>query len=314
MIADRPFVDRPLHDLTAAKRFAQNVANQLDLPAPTLTNVGMNAIFSCGDVVVRISHLNGAATSAYELADELTNAGVRVARPAAGRSVVLQTVDDVDDVDDATLTLTATVWEFVPEVDDQADWFQVGAMVRVVSELPVDRVPPSYPLPRCTAYPWWQFDDLLAGVAGEIDEPARRGLAAAVERHLGWIELSGGPDRWVLCHGDMHPYNVIAGADGPVIIDWDLLCLGPRGWDHGPLRSMVRRWGARPEWYDEFARGYGADLSADPVTDALTTLRLVAATLMRVKAARDDPAARAEAERRLAYWRGDPDAPTWLRT
>jgi len=117
----------------------------------------------------------------------------------------------------------------------------------------------------------------------------------------------------VLCHGDVHPYNVIASSSGPVLIDWDLLCIGPPGWDHAPLRSMIERWDARPEWYQRFAEGYGADLSTEPVTEALTTLRLVAATLMRVKAGRDDPAAGNEAHRRLRYWRGETDAPRWLR-
>jgi hypothetical protein len=32
---------------------------------------------------------------------------------------------------------------------------------------------------------------------------------------------------------------------------------------------------------------------------------------MRVRAGRADPVAKAEADRRLRYWRGDPDAPTW---
>ena len=44
---------------------------------------------------------------------------------------------------------------------------------------------------------------------------------------------------------------------------------------------------------------------------AIAELRLVAATLMRLRAGRHDPAAMPEAQRRLAYWRGDPDAPTW---
>ena len=34
--------------------------------------------------------------------------------------------------------------------------------------------------------------------------------------------LAGVPsvDRVVLCHGDLHPSNVILGADGPVVVDW----------------------------------------------------------------------------------------------
>ncbi len=57
--------------------------------------------------------------------------------------------------------------------------------------------------------------------------------------------------------------------------------------------------------------GYGEDLSRDPVTRSLTILRLVAATLMRVRAGRTNSVAAAEAERRLRYWRGDAEAPVW---
>jgi hypothetical protein len=63
--------------------------------------------------------------------------------------------------------------------------------------------------------------------------------------------------------------------------------------------------------YEEFARGYGCSLADDPATIAIADLRLVAATLMRVAASIHDPAALPEAERRLRFWRGDPDAPAW---
>ena len=115
----------------------------------------------------------------------------------------------------------------------------------------------------------------------------------------------------VVCHGDVHPGNVLMRADGPVLIDWDLLCLAPPGWDHGPMLTFADRWGGRAGEYDEFAHGYGRSLADDPATIAIAELRLVAATLMRVIAALGDPAARSEAERRLRFWRGDPDAPPW---
>jgi hypothetical protein len=99
--------------------------------------------------------------------------------------------------------------------------------------------------------------------------------------------------------------------DGPVLIDWDLLCEAPRGWDHGPLMTWHERWGGAAGEYDAFADGYGESLRDDPAAGAFAELRLVAATLMRVKAARTDPSARAEVDRRLRYWRGDLDAPSW---
>ena len=74
----------------------------------------------------------------------------------------------------------------------------------------------------------------------------------------------------------------------------------------------VERWGGDPAWYDDFAAGYGASWRDDPLTEAIAELRLVAATLMRLVAgARATRPRRAEAHRRLAYWRGDPDAPPW---
>ena len=63
--------------------------------------------------------------------------------------------------------------------------------------------------------------------------------------------------------------------------------------------------------YPAFAEGYGRSLADDPLTATIASLRNVAATLMRVRAGITDEAARVEAERRLRFWRGDPDAPQW---
>ena len=52
-------------------------------------------------------------------------------------------------------------------------------------------------------------------------------------------------------------------------------------------------------------------MRGDPVAEAIAELRLVAATLMRVRAPQSNPSAYDEAELRLRYWRGEPDAPQW---
>jgi hypothetical protein len=52
-------------------------------------------------------------------------------------------------------------------------------------------------------------------------------------------------------------------------------------------------------------------MEQDRVAVSLAELRLVAATLMRLRAGTMDPAAMPEAERRLEYWRGDPAASMW---
>ena len=77
------------------------------------------------------------------------------------------------------------------------------------------------------------------------------------------------------------------------------------------MMTWATRWGGLPGEYEAFAAGYGQSMRGDGQAEAIAELRLVAATLMRVLAGRRDPAAAAEAERRLRYWRGEPDAPQW---
>ena len=52
-------------------------------------------------------------------------------------------------------------------------------------------------------------------------------------------------------------------------------------------------------------------MAGDQSAEAFAELRLVAATLMRLKAAIRNEAAMPEAQRRLAHWRGESDAPMW---
>jgi hypothetical protein len=251
----------------------------------------MNGIFNAGGVILRAGRVTADPAAAIELATLLGTIGVRVPQPARPDAVVAG-------------PLTVTAWERLEIVDGEPDWHRIGAMVRAVHDLPVAAVPAGYPLPHGADFPWWRFDDLLAEVDDELDDPAREGLVAAIERHRAWSAAE------VVCHGDLHPGNVVSTSTGPVLVDWDLLCRAPTGWDHAMLLTLPR-WGWPARWYDEFAAGYGRSLRDDPTAIALAELRLVAATLMRLRAGRLDRGAIAEARRRLAYWRGDPDAPIW---
>ena len=188
-------------------------------------------------------------------------------------------------------------------------------MVRTVHSLDPSTLPDSVPLPTASSFPWWDFDALLERTMPLLDDSAYRSLASTIERHRGWATLTsdatstlGGQ---VVCHGDVHPGNVVMTADGATLIDWDLLCWAPPGWDHGPMLTWADRWGGDGHEYPAFAAGYGRSLADDPAAVAVAELRLVAATLMRLVAGVADPVAMAEAQRRLRYWRGDPDAPAW---
>ena len=293
--ASRAYVDRPVSDLHAAQRAATAAADTWGFEEPELVRAGMNAIFAAGPVVLRVSVPSVPAEASLELSRFWLDRGLAVPRSAR---------DEVVRVDE----LSVTAWERIEASEQPVDWRRVGEIVRRVHETAPESLPSSVPLPSPVVFPWWDFDALLDRAAPGLDQGARSGLEAAVARHRRWSEF----DEVTVCHGDVHPGNVLMRVDGPVLIDWDLLCLAPPGWDHGPMLLFADRWGGRPGEYDEFASGYGRSFADDPATIAIAELRLVAATLMRVAAAIGDARARPEAERRLRYWRGDPDAPAWI--
>jgi hypothetical protein len=292
--ATRPFVDRPVGDVEAATAAAHRAAVAWRLGPPRLLRVGMNALFTADDVVLRVGAPSVPAVVGLELSEVLTTAGLAVPVPAR---------DDVV----ATGDLQVTCWRRITPSDRPVAWYEVGEIVRRLHGLDPEVLPSTFPVPSPTSFPWWDFDALLARAGAGLDASARRGLQAAVDRHRGWNHLAG----CVVCHGDVHPGNVMMTDHGPVLLDWDLLCWAPPAWDHAPLMTWAQRWGGRPGEYEEFARGYGRSFADDPAANAFAELRIVAATLMRVMAAVDEPAALPEAERRLRYWRGDPDAPPW---
>jgi len=292
--SERPFVAAPAGSIERTGLAAVAAAERWGLPSPVLLRAGMTAIYTAGDTVLRVATTTAPAETAIELAGVLAGAGVRVPRPRR---------DDVVRVGD----LSVTAWERLEAIDGPVDWPAVGAMVRRVHELAPGDIPAGYPLPSASSFPWWQFDDLLDRVGDDLDDAARAGIEAAVCAHSWW---RGGAQPTVVCHGDVHPGNVLPTAGGAVLLDWDLLATAPPAWDHAML-VRVERWGGDPGWYDAFAAGYGTSWRDDPLTVAIAELRLVAATLMRLLAARADPTAAAEARHRLAYWRGGPDAPPW---
>lgn len=294
MIAARPYVDQPVVERDTTARIAAAQAAAWGLGEPRLLRHGMNSLYVAGGVVVRVGIATAPAAASHALVSWLLDAGVPTVPPVAGLTA------DVDGY-------AVTGWRFVPEVRRAVDWRAVGAAVRRVHGLDVRAAPSEYPIPAPTAFPWWRFDVLVADVRAEIDAAALARMESVIDRHRRWETAVS--DAAVLCHGDVHPGNVLMAAEGALLVDWDLMCVAAPAWDHAMLTTLAERWGGAPEVYPAFAEGYGRSFADDPLAVALGELRNVAATLMRVRAGRRDPAAWEEAARRLAYWRGDSTAP-----
>ncbi len=304
-----PFVAAPVGTSAEVDAAAHAAAAAWGLPAPLLLRHGMNAVYAAGaSAVLRVTRPTADAAVALELAARLAGDGIPVAQPLPhGDPPVLHVGD-----------LQVVAFERLHAVERGVDWAGVGVAVARLHALDIGVVPAGHPFPRGLHFPWWDFATMLDDVEPDIaaaDPAALGGLRAAVARHGAVVAAVLAPDvaGLVVCHGDVHPGNVVQTADGPVLLDWDLVCHEPRGWDHAALLTWTERWGGEPGLYERFAEGYGADLRADPFAVAAAELRLVAATLMRVRAGRADAGAHDEALRRLRWWRGDPDAPIWAR-
>jgi Ser/Thr protein kinase RdoA (MazF antagonist) len=259
--------------------------------------MGMNGIFAAGEaVLLRVSRPSAPAQQAIWLAHELTRLGLRV--PEYVRDEPFITADH------AVFAIGAVV-ESGP-----VDWVGVGEMIAQLHAVAIDDLASGYPVPFCGDFPWWDFSSLIDEVGAELDTVSRTAIDAAIARDLPLLNEQR-TRASVICHGDVHPGNVIQSAQGPVLLDWDLLCHGPTAWDHAPLMTWTDRWGGDPGIYEAFAEGYGRSLGDDELAGAIAELRLVAATLMRVRAARSNPSAMEEAELRLRYWRGEIGAPQW---
>jgi len=274
---------------------AARLADRLGLPAPALVRRSMHAVYRAGPAILRFIDDEAGAEAQLRLLDLLRNAGVPVA-------------DAVDHTVHAVDGHFATVWRYVEhDVGASAPWEAVGAACAVIHGLDPSVVTSIVgPLPSPVDFPWLQLDETLA----VLPAPEQVLLAPHWERIRAWrsdiLEVEA-----VVCHGDLHPGNVLVGEHEWVLIDWDTLCRAPRAFDHAPLLTWGRRWGGAPDLYARFARGYGRDLSSDPLTNLLADARNLAATMMLCRRALDDPTRRDQAALRLRYWAGDPDAPTW---
>lgn len=296
----RPYVDERITDRSAADRAAHVAADAWGFHPPRFLRHGMNVIYvSSGatgeSVSLRVARPTARAEVSLELADLLLSRAVPVAEPVR---------DDVVRAEG----LSVTAWRHL-EAAGAVDWAAVGAAVRRLHGLAPDDLPPGVPTPSPVDFPWWDFAAMLADVGEAIDDGARRGIVASLERYGDWSTFPASAA--VVCHGDVHPGNVVQTTEGPMLIDWDLLCLAPRAWDHAPLMPWTERWGGADGVYAALSSGYGWSARGDRWGEAFAELRLVAATLMRVKAGLADPAAMPQARERLRYWRGEADAPVW---
>lgn len=288
-----PFVAEPVGD-RECESLALTMARRLGSTTPVRYRQAMNTIYICDDAVIRIGRTTAPPETGLALAEVLYAAGITVARPLLDTAIVRD-------------GLSATAWQRLRPSGAAVDWTRIGEMIATLHDLDPGRIPHGYPLSSPAVFGWWDIGTLLDQVTDRLDDRALQGLMQTVERTRHWrAHLEIAP---VVCHGDLHPGNVMQTATGPAILDWDLLCRAPRGWDHAPLRHWGSVWAGDSSVRGAFAAGYGGEPDDDGFSESVADLRLAVATVMLAGA--NDHEAGPELQRRLRYWRREPDAPRW---
>ncbi len=196
----------------------------------------------------------------------------------------------------------ATFWHYEAHVGPRPEPGDLGVLLRRLHELP----PPPFELPVHDPF-----------------GPVRRAIGASL--------VLGGDDRdWLLrrcdglaetyyervrftlpyglVHGDAHRGNLIRGARGLLLCDWDSVCAGPRETDLIPTLQGVR-FGLTGRQRADFSRAYGCDLTeweGYPVMRDMRELQTLTAVLRN---GHRDRRAREELRHRLDSLRARDDRP-----
>ncbi len=281
-------------------RIAASIASTLGrLCEVELVRSGANEVYTVDDLVIRLAPPGADVERQAEVANLLALQGI-----------ALPELVDWGVVDDRPFT----VWERVqPDPSIAVDFRRLGAEINRLHHVDPAVLADELPLPWCDEASWLDLDASL-----DAAEVARVVAVADIEILRGcWEELRSWGDRCraaggaVVCHGDVHPQNVIMRQGQPIVIDWDTICLGPPQWDHAALLTWSECWGGEPGAYPDFAAGYGTSFGTDQLADDLARLRLLAATVNLIGRGANSPLHALEARRRIRYWRGETSAPTW---
>jgi hypothetical protein len=130
-------------------------------------------------------------------------------------------------------------WYALSEYAGEPVSLTLDTVLGILERLRTSGVVPDWPLEA-----WW-LDRLSNALTPDSD-------AAVLLADLG-AALPTGPRK--LAHGDLDSANVVLGADGPLLVDWEEVGSAPDGFDAGRMLALTRAGHDVPWSYRELSEG-----------------------------------------------------------
>lgn len=195
-----------------------------------------------------------------------------------------------------TPTGVVTLWRYLTFDDRSATPEEIGAASRRLHEATAGIARVETP----TLDPFFEVALWLQTPAA-VDSPRIAELlemAAQLQAQWDDAALSDTFAR-VIVHGDLNRDNVVATADGPVLLDLECAGYGPAAWDLVAQWVAVLRYGRPESEYERFCAVYGADVRESAECELLRRVYELSLTAWAAAHSRLSPQLRAEATVRI---------------
>jgi aminoglycoside phosphotransferase (APT) family kinase protein len=106
-----------------------------------------------------------------------------------------------------------------------------------------------------------------------------------------------------LIHGDAHRANTLVSDGTPILLDFEVVAIGPREWDLVPTALAVGRFELDEETYGSFVAAYGRDITKWTGYPVLRAIRELTMTTWLMQNVEEDPSVAAEFALRVASLR-----------
>jgi aminoglycoside phosphotransferase len=259
----------------------------IELHDPKLLSLGDSATIAANDeVIAKVTRFPGQRTTAHR--------EVAISR-WLGTAGILAVTAVADAIDEGPYAVT--FWQRIPE-HRSGTAAEVATCLAQLHAIPIDSAPDLEEV-----QPFVRVADRID--ASPLDAADKQFLQERLaELREQWPPQDGLGT--AILHGDPNTGNVVATPDGQVLV-WDLerFSIGPREWDL-TLQAVsydTCRWFTTQQ-YGEFVDAYGHDVIADENYPIFRDVRELRMTSWLANKADQDPAIRAEAERRVACLRG----------